>query len=885
MGKRYKHYAWYLTAGLALVAAVFPPARGQRFFAGEIEIRQALQGLNTLGSVMMIGAHPDDDREVLIAWLARGRHLRTAYLALTRGEGGQNLIGPEQGDELGIIRTQELLASRRIDGGEQYFTRAIDFGFSKTAEETLTKWPREQLLGDVVYNIRRFRPDVIILCFTGTSRDGHGHHQVSAIIGQEAFTAAADPAKFPEQLSYVQPWQAKRIMQNPFGIQGGGADKNASKAAPPEDRLEVDVGEYSPELGYSYGEIGSISRSTNRSQGQGSPERKGLQKNYLVTVGGDKARKDLLDGIDVTWNRIPGGARAGALLKQALDTFVPAHPEALLPVLARARSEIAALADGTAANGTKDPLVILKLHEVEEAMALVSGLSLEAESAASVIPGGNLRVSVTAVLRSPSQVTLTGVRLSGMDGAPSLNLAPTVLVNNQPSQYTLNVKIPDAQPYSQPYWLELPKDGNLYAVRDPRNIGLPENAPALEAHFQVKIAGQDIDFARPVQNRYTDQVYGDLLRPLAVVPPVAVDLTEHSLVFPDNRARWIGVTIRSNGGKSSGDAHLELPAEWKSDPPTRHFELSSTGEQVTLAFDLTPPDTPAQGRVRAVAQAGGKNVAQGTEVLLYPHFPAQTLFPAAESPLVRADIVTLSKNIGYVMGAGDEVPAAVRQMGCEVTLLTPADLSNGNLARFDAIVTGVRAFNVRADLRANYQRLFDYAFNGGTLVVQYNRAETGTPPGGARGGQDKQALPQAAPSGGPAGQGGPNNDTGFLDHIGPYPIHISNERVTVEDAPVSFPNLQLALLHRPNEITEADFRDWVQERGLNFADKWDDKYVSVLSSHDPGEDPLPGGMLYLKYGKGAYIYSAYDWFRELPAGVPGAYRMFANMLSAAKTQQ
>jgi LmbE family N-acetylglucosaminyl deacetylase len=875
MAKRYKHYALFLSAALALVVALLLPARGQRLFPGEIEIRQTLQRLNTLGSVMMIGAHPDDDREVLIAWLARGRHMRTAYLALTRGEGGQNLIGPEQGDELGIIRTQELLASRRIDGGEQYFTRAIDFGFSKTAEETLTKWPREQVLSDVVYNIRRFRPDVIILCFTGTPRDGHGHHQVSAIIGKEAFSAAADPTKFPGQLPYVQPWQAKRIMENPFGIQGPGANKNADKSGPPEDRLEVDVGEYSPELGYSYGEIGSMSRSTNRSQGQGSAERKGSQKNYLVTVGGDKATKDLFDGIDITWNRIPGGARAGVLLKQALDTFVPAHPEALLPVLAQARTEIAALA-----NTTKDPLAVRKLQEVEEAMALVSGLSLEAQSNASVIPGANLRVGITAVLRSPAQVTLTGIKLSGMEGAPSLNPAPTVLVNNQPSQYTLNARIPDDQPFSQPYWLELPKNGNMYSVRDPRDIGLAENRPVLEAHFLVRIAGEDLDLARPVQNRYTEQVYGDLIRPLAIVPPVAVDLTQHSLVFPDNHPRQIEMTVRSNGGKSSGDARLEVSPAWKAEPATRHFDLSATGEQVTLAFELAPPSTPAQGRVRAVAQIGGKSVSQGTEVLLYPHFPTQTLFPLAESSLVRADISTLSKNIGYIMGAGDDVPAALRQIGCDVTLLTPSDLASGNLSRFDAIVTGVRAFNVRPDLRANYQRLFDYAYNDGTVIVQYNRAEVGVPPGG-RGGQGKQAAPAQPPPPSPTGQVA---ETGLLDHVGPYPIHISNERVTVEDAPVIFPNPQLALLHRPNEITEADFEGWVQERGLNFADKWDEKYLSVLSSHDPGEDPLPGGMLYVKYGKGAYMYSAYDWFRQLPAGVPGAYRMFANMLSSAKTQ-
>jgi LmbE family N-acetylglucosaminyl deacetylase len=855
---------------------------------------------------MMIGAHPDDDREVVLAWLARGRHVRTAYLSLNRGEGGQNLIGPEQGDELGIIRTQELLASRRIDGAEQYFTRTIDFGFSKTADETFTKWPRDKVLADVVWNIRRFRPDVIILCFTGTPRDGHGHHQVSAIIGKEAFTAAADPTKFPEQLAYVQPWQTKRLMQNPFGVQQ--ADQKGADKKQPEPSLDIDVGEYSPELGYSYGEIGAMSRSTNRSQGQGTAERKGTQKNQLITVAGDKATKDLFDDIDISWSRIPGGAPVGRILKQAEDGFVPAHPENLLASLAQARPLIAALA-----SSTKDPLAERKLQELDETMALANGLSLDAQAAtATAMPGSTLRVNLTAIARSPAPVTLTAVKLTGMDGAPALNLAPVVLMNNVPGNYTLNVKIPDDQPYSQPYWLEQPKDGNLYSVKDQRNIGNAENAPVLEAQFTVKIAGVDITLTRPVQNRYTDQVYGDLIRPLSIVPPVALDLTEHSLVFADTKPRKIEVPVKSNVGKPSGDVRLVVPAGWKVDPPTRHFDLSGAGEQTTATFELTPPAAGARGQLRAIARVGIRDIDTGTETLLYSHFPAQTLFPVAEASLVRADIKNLSKNVGYVMGAGDEVPGSLRQIGCEVTLLSPEDMARGDLSRFDAIVTGVRAWNTRADLRANYQRLFDYASNGGTVIVEYSRPEGGgnrppLPEVQANNGVPAPAVPVPAP-GGRGGRGGRGaaaangapaapppprgpvaaelvDATGFLEHIGPYPIHIANERVTVEEAPITFPNPRLALLHTPNEITNADFDGWIQERGLYFADRWDARYQSVLESHDPGEDPLSGGMLYTKYGKGAYVFSAYDWFRELPAGVPGAYRVFANMLSAAKTQQ
>ena len=902
MALRPKRFLPFLLAAAALIVLV-APSPAQRMFPGEIEIRQALERLNTLGSVMMIGAHPDDDREVVLAYLARGRHVRTAYLALTRGEGGQNLIGPEQGDELGIIRTQELLASRKIEHSEQYFTRAIDFGFSKTAEETFQKWPQEKVLGDVVWNIRRFRPDVIINVFTGTPRDGHGHHQVSAILGQEAFSAAADPAKFPEQLQYVQPWQAKRLMQNPFALQQNDQKRGAKKE---EEGFEIDVGQYSPELGYSYSEIGSISRSTNRSQGQGTAERKGSQKQAFITIAGDKATKDIFDGIDITWNRIPGGTPVGTLLRQTLDSFVPAHPEALLQSLAQVRTLIAALADST-----KDPLAVRKLAEADEAIALASGLSFEAQAnSPDVTPGSNLRVNIMAIRRSSAPVTLTGVKLSGVDSAPSLNLEPAGLADNQPSNYMMTVKMPESEPYSQPYWLVAPKDGNLYSVSDQRLIGLAENPPVLEAHFTAKVAGVEIALTRPVENRFTDQVYGDLIRPLAVVPPVAIDLSGNALVFADTHSRRIEVPVKSNAGKQSGDAHLEVPSGWTVDPATRHFDLSTTGEQSTLTFDLTPPSANARGSVRAVALDGGHNIAVGTEVIRYSHFPEQTLFPRAEALLVRADIKNLSRNVGYVMGAGDDVPGSLRQIGCEVTMLSADDLSHGDLSRYDSIVTGVRAWNTRPDLRANYQRLYDYASNGGTVIVEYSRPEGG-PGAGARGGQG--AAPGAAPAGGGRGRGGRGGGappaasadaappsppptprgpvppdqvdaTGALEHIGPYPIHISNDRVTVEEAPVTFPNPQLSLLHAPNEISNADFEGWVQERGLYFADRWDARYQSVLESHDPGEEPLPGGELYIKYGKGAYVFSAYDWFRELPAGVPGAYRLFANMLSAAKTQ-
>jgi LmbE family N-acetylglucosaminyl deacetylase len=805
---------------------------------------------------MMIAAHPDDENTALLAYFARGRHMRTAYLSLTRGEGGQNLIGSEQGDELGIIRTQELLAARRIDGGEQFFTRAIDFGFSKTAADTFAHWPREKVLGDIVWNIRRFRPDVIVLQFSGTPRDGHGHHQVSAILGREAFSVAADPTKYPEQFQLgVAPWQAKRLMQNLPAFTAD-MEKEARAAA---DRVEVDVGEYNPVLGYSYGEIAGMSRSLHRSQAMGAPERKGSTKAYLVTIAGDKASADPFDGIDSTWDRLPGGHAIGALVDQARKTFVPDHPDQILKPLAEARPLIEAIVDATKDPAPEHKLAELKLKEIDETVADCATLWLDASAdKALVSPGGSVKVRKTALVRLPVHVALTTV-LVLPPGAPrivSIVGGETVLIPNQPQLFPSTFSFQENHPYSQPYWLVEPKDGWLYSVPDPRQIGDPENPPVLEAQFLLRVAGLNLDLTRPVQYRYLDHLYGDMTRPLAVVPPIAVDANMLPLVFPTAKSRTIEVPVKSNTGKVAGDVQLDIPAGWRVEPARLHFELTGAGQQTTATFEITPPSDNAQGEVRATATVGDRKISLATEVIDYPHIPTQVLFPAAATKLVRADIRTLAHNIGYVMGAGDEEPEAIRQMGATVTLLSAANLTTGDLSRFDAIVTGVRAWNTRADLRANYQRLFDYVRDGGTLVVQYN-------------------VPEIGPFGA---------DPSLLEHIGPLPITLSRDRVAENNAAVAFPNPRNSLLHAPNPITPLDFESWVQERGLNFANEWDPKYQSVLESHDQGEEPHPGGELYLRLGKGVYIFSAYSWFRELPAGVAGAYRLFANMLSAGKVQ-
>jgi len=834
-----------------LVFGVVLPAHAQRDLSGETKMRFTLDELDNLGSVLMIAAHPDDENTALLAYLARGKHVRTGYLSLTRGEGGQNLIGPEQGDELGIIRTEELLAARRIDGAEQFFTRAIDFGFTKTADETLgTKWPREKVLGDVVWGIRRFRPDVIILRFTGTPRDGHGQHQASAILAKEAFSAAADPKRFPEQLKYVQPWQALRLMTNLAGF----TPEQQKEIEKIPEKVELDLGAYSPELGYSYNEIAGMSRSQHRSQAMGTAERKGVLKSYLVTDKGDKATTGIFDNINIEWSRVEGGAQVSALVEEARKAFEPAHPERLLPALAKLRPVMAKVAAES-----KNQLAERKLAQLDETIAMAAGVWVDAVTdKAAVTPGGAFKITLTALSRNPGEVTLEGAKFTGIAGIAQPQIASAVLVLNKPSQYPVNMRMPETQPYTQPYWLLLPKQGAMYDVPDSSLIGNPENDPVLSAEFRLKIDGTEITLTRPVTYRHTDKIYGELTRPFVVVPPVGIEFGEQAMVFADAKQRRVEIPVKATIGKTSGELHLELPPGWKADPAEQHFDLSSAEEQTILPFTLTPPSAESIGELKAVVNVGDRTIMTNVHVIDYPHFPAQTLFPPAEARLIRADIKTLAHTVGYIVGAGDEMPAALRQIGLDVTTLSADDLTHGDLAHFDAIVTGVRSFNTRPDLRANYPRLFKYVEDGGTLVVQYNTPDNGGP-------------------GNPAPA-----DTPALQHIGPYPIRTGRDRTTVEESPVFLPNPQLPLFHVPNQITERDFDGWIQERGLNFPSEWDPRYLSVMETHDPGDKASYGAELFTRYGKGAYVMTSMSWFRQLPSGVPGAYRLFANMLSAGK---
>jgi hypothetical protein len=590
-----------------------------------------------------------------------------------------------------------------------------------------------------------------------------------------------------------------------------------------------------------------MSRSMHRSQAMGSPERLGTMDQYFVTIAGDAARGDLFDGIDTTWNRMPGGAAVANLVDEADRDFVPEHPEKAIPALVKARQIVA---------GMKGVWAARKLPEFDEAIALCAGVWVDASAErAAATPGSQLRISVTAISRGPAAVRLDRVNWGGTAvSKPDTVAFGQKLADNVPLTRSVDWTLSPDQPNTQPYWLIGPRIDETYSIPSQKLVGMPENPPLAEARFEMNIGGADITLRRTVDERYVDRARGQMTRPLAIVPPVSIGMPEQAQFFANGAQKRIEVPVRSEDGPASGSLRITGASGWRVTPSSADFHLGAN-EQKVLSFTVAPPvNGDTRTALQANATAGGREIRTDVEVIDYTYIPMQTLFPDAKTTVVSASVRNLAKHVGYVAGAGDEVPRSLEQIGCDVTMLSPDDLARADLSRFDAIVTGVRAWNVRPDLRVNRQRLLDYMQAGGTLVVQYNVLEGGF------------------------GRGNPKS----LEMIGPYPIHISRDRVTVEDVPVKFPDPSNPVLKAPNQISERDFAGWVQERGLYFASGWDSHYQPLFECHDPGEKPLDGGTLVARYGKGAYVFTAYSWFRQLPAGVPGAYRIFANFLSAGK---
>ena len=806
------------------------------------QLQLALKKLNVVGSVMYIAAHPDDENTALIAYLGNERLLRTTYLSMTRGDGGQNLIGDEKGELLGVIRTQELLAARRIDGGEQAFTRAIDFGYSKNPQETLAIWGHDTVLADVVWNIRVYQPDVIITRFPTTGEGGHGHHTASAMLAVEAFKLAGDPNAFPEQLKAVAPWQPRRLFWNRFSFQPIKADDPSVAKS-----LRIDVGAYNATLGRSYTEIAAESRSQHKSQGFGSAERRGSLLNYFDQLGGDPAATDMFEGIDTTWARIPGGEAVGKLLQQAADEYDPKNPQKSLPLLVQASAELDHLGASDYAMSHRLPWIFVKQRDLAEAIRAAAGLSIDVAAAdSSIIPGGELTINVSVVNRSDYPFTLEAVGSRYADPSKGLSLP---LKNNEPVKTELKIKVPASVEISQPYWLQQPPLKGTYTVKERGMIGRPENWPAIPLVVTlIDKAFHTIFFNVPAVYRWTDAVRGEQVRNVDVVPEVTANLGSGVYVFPDAQPKPVTVWLRNFAGAGPVTVRLKTTQGWKAEPESVPVTFEGKGDEAHVTFRVTPPQEEQTAALGAeVELPSGKKIMLGINDIQYPHIPYQRVFGDSIVKLVRVDVAKRGSRIGYIMGAGDDVADALRQVGYDVTLLTDADLERGDFAKYDAIVTGVRAYNTRKPLRLVHPKLMEYVQNGGTLVVQYNSTSP-------------QPLLVKSP--------------------GPYPFTVTNERVTVEEAPVAVLKPDHPLLNEPNKIRPQDWNGWVQERGLYFTKDWDPKYETLIASNDPGEASKPGGELYARYGKGVFVYTSYAWFRQLPAGVPGAYRLFANLVSA-----
>lgn len=801
------------------------------------ELKIALEKLQVLGSVLYVAAHPDDENTALLAWLSREKKMRTGYLSVTRGEGGQNLIGSEKGPLMGVLRTQELLQARQIDGTEQFFTRAVDFGYSKTAKESLAIWGQENILADMVYVIRKFKPDVLLSRFPveRSMGGGHGHHTAGAILILEAFKAAGDASRFPEQLSVVSTWQPKRILWNTW--------QPYMKDFKPEDLVKfipVDVGAYNRLLGKSYDEIAALSRSMHKSQGFGALPRRGQRLDYFLWLDGEPAKKDLFEGIDTSWNRVPGSEKINELLAKAGHSFLPDQPHKILPILLDALSRLTALPPSYWSE--------VKIKELKEVIRSCAGLWLDAAAEiAEVTPGQEIKVNIQAVNRSDFPFILKKIIVPGENKEIDLNLP---LPDNQPLTRDLLMKIP-AMDYTHPYWLqEKPQKGiNMAANHGSRGLAV---APyPFNFKFILAADGREITLETPLIYRQRDPVEGELIQNLIVTPPATANFTEEVFYFPGQESQTIRMILRSGPAPVTGNLKLNLPPSWQADPAVISFKIDEPFAEKTVSFTVRPPvndgkpGSCAVCALTAVISVGDRVFNRSRVTIRYSHLPLLVLHPEAEARLVRVDIKRTGKRVGYIMGSGDDIPGYLRQVGFEVELLSDEDLFSRDLSFYDAIITGVRAYNTRDILKFAQGILMDYVSKGGRLLVQYNVAR------GLK-----------------------------VEPLGPYPLQLSQQRVAEEDAVVNFLDPQHPLFHFPNEILPADFDGWVQERGLYFADSWDEKYTALLASHDEGEEPQKGGLLFTTYGKGVFIYTGYSFFRQLPAGVPGALKLFVNMISA-----
>jgi len=802
------------------------------------EIYHEIQKLQFLGSALYVAAHPDDENTRLIAYLANDLKANTAYLSLTRGGGGQNLIGTELADQLGVLRTQELLAARRTDGGKQFFSRAIDFGYSKHPDETLSIWTKEEILSDVVWAIRKHKPDIIVNRFDHrTPGRTHGHHTSSAVLSVEAFELSNQTTAYPDQLDLVDTWQPQRQFFNTSWWFYGSREKFAE--ADKTNLMSLDVGTYYPTLGKSNTEIAAASRSMHKCQGFGSTGTRGSQLEYLELINGDMPsdKLSLFEGINTTWSRVDGGEMIGRKLSQIDANYQLLNPAASVPDLMVVRDMISNLADGH--------WKTIKLTDLDQVIKNCLGLYAEVKTDnQSAVPGETVDIEIEAINRSSIPVSLRSVRFSSSLGDTILNES---LTENEGLKIFNQVSIPADATTSSPYWLENKSSLGMYTVKDRSLIGQAENQAAYHATFDFVVDNRKYPLIVPIIYKKNDPVDGEVYQPFNIVPEASVSLSDKVYIFNSSEAKMIKVAVKAHRDNLEGKLELCHPEGWKVTPESVDISLPNKGMDQTVEFSLTPPDTQSVHSIVPLFKVGESSYTDNLIIVDYDHIPMQATKKDASSKVVRLAIEKKGERIGYIMGAGDEVHTGLKQIGYEVDLLTPSDLSADVLNKYDAVVTGIRAYNTLDDLKFRQDALLEYVENGGNLIIQYNTSRRFN-----------------------------------LPNIGPYPIKLSRDRVTDEYAEVRFLAKDHPVLNTPNKITANDFDNWVQERGLYFPGEWDEAYTPIFSMNDSGEDEKHGSMLIAQHGKGNYIYTGISFFREIPVGVPGAYRLLANMMSLGK---
>ncbi|WP_375560946.1 PIG-L family deacetylase [Bernardetia sp. OM2101] len=821
------------------------------------EALQKIEHLQTTGSILYIAAHPDDENTRLITHFAQEKGYRTAYLSLTRGDGGQNLIGEQVREGLGIIRTNELLAARNTDGGTQFFSRANDFGYSKTPEETFTIWDKKQVLADAVWAIRKFRPDIIITRFSPTLGGTHGHHTASAQIAMEAYDAAADPKQFPEQLKYVEVWQAKRIFWNTsewfFRRNGMEMSKDST--------MTIEIGGYDALLGKSYNEIAAVSRSQHKSQGFGSAGSRGEMTEYLQILKGDLPEKNAFKGVITDWSRVKGSEKFTELIQKLKKEYNPAKPQNSFKLVVECYKEVNKLEKNAITANAKKILT--------ELIFTTGGLFAEATTENSQVANGDsLKMELNFIKRFDVPVEITTAMLmteklnNKTDVEPFyFNAYSQTLKTNEITTFSKTIQLENVK-NSNPYWLNENQTTGMYSVDNQELRGLPSNPANLKLSVTLKVENQELSFDLPIQHKYTDPVKGEKYAPLLVVPKVTARFLDDVMIFADNKPKKVRLELLSNTSnpvtgkiniiseKQSPQAVEAKQIYFTPSPSSADFSFTKKGETKIIEVEVTPPTKNQNNAflVELTYEKDGKTndteLAKSMEKIDYDHIPYQAMFPNAKVRLMRAELEKKGERIGYILGAGDYVPKALEQIGYQVDIIEAKNLGTTDLSVYDAVLTGIRAFNIQEELAIYLPKLHKYVEDGGNLIVQYNTSHRLV-----------------------------SND------IGVYPFHISRERVTQENAPVVFELPNHPVLNTPNKITPLDFEDWTQERGLYFADTWDEHFEAPISSFDTGEEAQKGSILIAKYGKGNFAYTGISWFRQLPEGVTGAYRLLVNLIS------